>query len=402
MNINNLLKKSLKIEKRYKKIDVLITISFILLLFFSCIMVYSASMIGNKYGMFTNYKPVSPDFFLNRQIGWSVISLISYLTFSLFVPYEIFKNRKIYSWGLIVIVILLLLPQLQPSVNGARAWLRVGGFTFQPSAIAQIFIILYMAFILNSRRFYLMKPTSLQNLTSIFFVPIVVLFFIVIQNDTGTMLITSVIIIIMVLCSNISFKNIIKLLKLGLGSLIVIFLLSLLKKIIFSSGNSYQIDRFKVFWDPFYGTSDPNNQVVNSLIAFGNGGLFGRGLGNSIQKLGYLSEAHTDFILAITAEEFGFIGVLLLITLLLIIIIRVMYAGIKSDNTFDSIFSIGFSSLLLVQTIINMGGVTASIPLTGVPIPFFSYGGTSLLILSTTLGITVNLLSHVKYKKGGL
>ncbi|MBF0715225.1 FtsW/RodA/SpoVE family cell cycle protein [Gemelliphila palaticanis] len=401
MNIKYLFKKSIIFEKRHKRIDIFITISFILLLFFSCIMVYSASMIGNKYGMFTGYVPVEPSYFLKRQVAWVALSLLSYFLFALFFPYEILKNKNLYFWGLFGIIILLLLPQLQTSVNGAKSWLRIGGFTFQTSTLAQIFLILYMSLILESRKYNLMRPMSLKHLSNIFWIPLSIMFFIFIQNDTGTMLITGAVLIIMVLCSNMSFKNIIKLLKIGTVSLILLFLIIFLKSTYFSN-NSYQVNRFKVFLDPFYGTNDSNNQVVNSLIAFGNGGLFGRGLGNSIQKLGYLSEAHTDFILAITAEEFGFIGVIVLVALLITIIIKVMYAGIKSDNTFDSIFAIGFASLLLVQTIINIGGVTASLPLTGVPIPFFSYGGSSLLILSTTLGITVNLLSHVKYKKGGI
>ncbi len=166
----------------------------------------------------------------------------------------------------------------------------------------------------------------------------------------------------------------------------------------FSNGTSYRTNRLKVFLNPFSeNLSAAADQVINSYIAFGNGGLVGRGLGNSIQKLGYLPEAHTDFILAIIAEELGLIGVLFVIALLGLLIGKVIFAGTKSKNTFSAMYALGFASLLIVQAVVNIGGVTASIPMTGVPLPFISNGGSSLLILSVGLGIATNVLSHVKY-----
>lgn len=400
MNLQNTIKKIIK-EKRYKRLDLVVTVALVLLLIFSCIMVYSASMIGNKYGIFTNYKPVASNYFLLRQSMWAVLSLISYFIFSVVVPYEVFKNKKFYTLGFLVIAFLLVLALFSGSINGARSWVTLGPITFQPSVAAQIFIIAYMALILNARKETLMKPTSWQELLNIFMMPIILLGLIFIQNDTGTMLITGMAVILVFMCANISFRNIMSLIKLGVISSAMLILVLFIKGLFSGGGTSYQLNRIKVFLDPFYGTTDPNNQIVNSLIAFGNGGLFGRGIGNSIQKLGYLSEAHTDFILAVTAEELGFFGVLFLVTLITIIIVRVMYTGLKADTTFEALFPIGFGGLLAIQTIINIGGVTASIPMTGVPIPFFSNGGTSMLILSTTLGIVMNLLSHIKYKKGG-
>ncbi len=399
MKINQLLKRVAR-EKRYKRLDLLVTASLIILLIFSCIMVYSASMIGNKYGLFTNYKPVPANYFLIRQGMWAILSLTSYFIFSMIIPYEFFKNKKLYTSGFIFIVILLIIPQFQPAINGAKSWIQLGGFSFQSSTVAQIFVIAYMALILNIRKESLMRPTSLQRLTGIFVAPLIILFFIFIQNDTGTMLITATTLILMVLCANISFRNILTLLKLGVISLGTVLLFILAKNAIFASEGSYRINRFKIFLDPFNGLGDSNNQIVNSLIAFGNGGLFGRGLGNSVQKLGYLSEAHTDFILAITAEELGYVGVLSLVLLLLIIIFRVVHTGLRAENTFESLFALGFAGLLFIQTIVNIGGISASLPMTGVPIPFFSSGGSSMLVLSTTLGIVMNLLSHIKYKRG--
>ncbi|MBU0278279.1 FtsW/RodA/SpoVE family cell cycle protein [Gemella sp. zg-1178] len=398
MNIKKILKRVAK-EKRYKKLDIFVTLSLIILFVFSCIMVYSASMIGNKYGMFTGNVPVAANYFLIKQLIWATISLCAYLVFATIIPYEIFKNKNMYTSGFLFIIVLLIIPLFQASVNGAHSWINLAGFTFQPSTIAQIFIIAYMALILESRKRTLLRPTPLKKLASIFAVPLAVLVFIFLQNDTGTMLITVFVLVVMVLCANISFRNIYTIIKISiLGAFGALFFLLII--VIFSSGSSYRVNRIKTFLDPFYGKSSSDSQVVNSLISFGNGGLFGRGLGNSIQKLGYLPEAHTDFILAITAEELGYFGVLFLVLLLSIIILKIIYTGLKAGKTFESLFALGFAALLFIQTIINMGGVSASLPLTGVPIPYFSFGGSSMFILSITLGIIMNLLSHIKYVRG--
>ena len=175
-------------------------------------------------------------------------------------------------------------------------------------------------------------------------------------------------------------------------------MLFMIKSTLFSSGTSYRTNRLKVFINPFSeDLAAAADQVINSYVAFGNGGLFGRGLGNSIQKLGYLPEAHTDFILAIIAEELGFVGVVFVVVLLLLLIGKVIFSGTKSRNTFSAMYSLGFASLLVVQGVVNIGGVTASIPMTGVPLPFISNGGSSILILSIGLGIATNILAHVKY-----
>lgn len=400
MKLINLIRKVSR-EQRYKRLDIFVTISLLTLFLFSCLMVYSATMIGNKYGMFTNGVPVSSNYFIIRQFIWVSVSIISYFIFSSFIPYELLKNKAIYPIGFGIIFCLLIIPQFQSSINGAHSWISIGSFRFQPSPLAQIFIIAYMAMMLEGRKETLRRPASLQKISSMFAVPFIIILLIFFQNDTGTMVITILVLMTMVLCSNISFKNIMTIIKVSILGFLGALLVFLLKNSIVSSGASYKVNRLKTFIDPFAGSTSSDQHIVNSLISFGNGGLFGRGIGNSIQKLGYLPEAHTDFILSITAEELGFIGVIFLSSLLLIIIFRVLNTGIKSYRTFESMFAIGFAALLFIQTIINMGGVTASLPMTGVPIPYFSFGGSSMLILSTTLGIVMNLSSHIKYTKGG-
>ena len=390
--------RSIKHERRHVRLDWMVALTLLVLLVLSCMMVYSASMIGNKYGTFTSGIPVSETYFLQRQAMWAILAYLAFLLFSVAIPFEIFKEKKLLQYGFIVMFVLLLIPQLMPAINGAKSWIRIGSFSFQPSTLAQLFIIMYMAFILETRKEKLRQICTSSELLKIFSIPLALVTLIAAQNDTGMMLITLSVIGIMTLCSNMHSQNVKKIISLALIAGAVVLMLFTIKSTLFSSGTSYRTNRLKVFVNPFSeDLAAAADQVINSYVAFGNGGLFGRGLGNSIQKLGYLPEAHTDFILAIIAEELGFVGVVFVVTLLLVLIGKVIFSGTKSRNTFSAMYSLGFASLLVVQGVVNIGGVTASIPMTGVPLPFISNGGSSILILSIGLGIATNILAHVKY-----
>ena len=398
MNFVRRIHRSIKHERRHVRLDWVVALTLLVLLVLSCMMVYSASMIGNKYGTFTSGIPVSETYFLQRQAMWVVLAYIAFLVFSVAIPFEVFKNKSFLMNGYLVIAFLLFVPLFMPSINGARSWIRIGAFSFQPSTLAQLFIIMYMAYILETRKVKLRQICTSSELLKIFGIPLGLVTIIALQNDTGMILITLSVMGIMTLCSNMHSQNIKKILSLAIVAGVAVLMLFMLKSTLFSSGTSYRTNRLKVFLNPFSDDlAAAADQVINSYVAFGNGGLFGRGLGNSIQKLGYLPEAHTDFILAIIAEELGFIGVLFVVTLLLIIIGKVIFSGTKSRNTFSAMYSLGFASLLVVQGVVNIGGVTASIPMTGVPLPFISNGGSSILVLSIGLGIATNILAHVKY-----
>ena len=398
MNFVRRIHRSIKHERRHVRLDWVVALTLLVLLILSCMMVYSASMIGNKYGTFTSGIPVGETYFLRRQAMWAVLAYIAFLVFSVAIPFEVFKNKSFLMNGYLVIAFLLFVPLFMPSINGARSWIRIGSFSFQPSTLAQLFIIMYMAYILETRKVKLRQICTSSELLKMFGIPLGLVTIIALQNDTGMILITLSVMGIMTLCSNMHSQNIKKILSLAIVAGVAVLMLFMLKSALFSSGTSYRTNRLKVFLNPFSDDlAAAADQVINSYVAFGNGGLFGRGLGNSIQKLGYLPEAHTDFILAIIAEELGFIGVLFVVTLLLIIIGKVIFSGTKSRNTFSAMYSLGFASLLVVQGVVNIGGVTASIPMTGVPLPFISNGGSSILVLSIGLGIATNILSHVKY-----
>jgi cell division protein FtsW len=178
------------------------------------------------------------------------------------------------------------------------------------------------------------------------------------------------------------------------GLILALPLLFVLKDEILSQK---RVDRFTVLNDPFSDVQNSGFQLANSYIAIGSGGVSGLGLGKSIQKLGYLPESHTDFIMAVIAEELGIWGVAFVIITLGYIVLRGIYIGLRCKDPFGSLLAIGISSMIGIQSFINLAGVSGVIPLTGVPLPFVSYGGSSLLMLALAAGILVNVSMFVKY-----
>ena len=153
----------------------------------------------------------------------------------------------------------------------------------------------------------------------------------------------------------------------------------------------YVAKRFSAFFNPFKDLSGSGHQLANSYYAMSNGGWFGLGLGNSIEKRGYLPEAHTDFVFSIVIEEFGFFGASLILALLFFLILRIILVGIRAKNPFNSMMALGIGGMILMQTFINIGGISGLIPSTGVTFPFLSQGGNSLLVLSVAIALVLNI-----------
>ncbi|MDE7487649.1 FtsW/RodA/SpoVE family cell cycle protein, partial [Streptococcus agalactiae] len=158
----------------------------------------------------------------------------------------------------------------------------------------------------------------------------------------------------------------------------------------------YVAKRFNAFFDPFKDLTDSGHQLANSYYAMSNGGWFGRGLGNSIEKLGYLPEATTDFVFSIVIEELGVIGAGFILALVFFLILRIMHVGIKAKDPFNSMIALGIGAMLLMQVFVNIGGISGLIPSTGVTFPFLSQGGNSLLVLSVAIGFVLNIDANEK------
>ena len=227
-----------------------------------------------------------------------------------------------------------------------------------------------------------------------FGIPLGLVTIIALQNDTGMILITLSVMGIMTLCSNMHSQNIKKILSLAIVAGVVVLMLFMLKSSLFSSGTSYRTNRLKVFLNPFSeDLAAAADQVINSYVAFGNGGLFGRGLGNSIQKYDYIPEAHNDFIGAIIYEELGIFGLALMIIPTAIIIFRLLKYADQIQNNKSRVILIGIASYFMLHLFVNLGGVSGLIPMTGVPLLLVSSGGSSTIAALIAIGIAQAIIS---------
>lgn len=357
-----------------RKMDKTLLITSVLLLIIGLIMVFSASNVTS----FMKFK-TTPYHFFNRQLLFLVIGIILSLIIVRF-------NTKTYgyiSWLVILGVIGLLIGVLVSGkmVNQARSWISIFGVQFQPSEFAKIACIVWVTSICTAKA----KP-ALKTYLFMFAILGLIAGLIMIQPDLGTTIIFLAIMFMMFMALNISPKvkrNII-LIILGIGILAVVLLMNNGVQVFFER----QLSRFN-FSNPcseekFYTTG---NQLCNGYIAFNNGGLSGLGLGNSTQKYLYLPEAYTDFIFAITVEELGLITSIIILLMMFIVLWRIFIIGKHASTDRGKLMCYGIFWYILFHIIVNLGGATGLIPLTGVPLPFLSYGGTFLICLVVSLTI---------------
>lgn len=376
--------------KSYSKyVDFLILIAYVALSLIGLVMVYSASMVPAQMNEGNSeYYYIRHLMFI--LLGFSIVFFMTY-----FMSGNFFKMKGVQLIMLAGIVLLLLITMFfGTEINGQRNWIRIGGFGLQSSEFFKVTAILYLAYIYSKRE----KRIDSDELTSI--IPLVFILVIsgmVMINDFGTWMVTAAIILSMFLYIRIPLKVIGWAMALGAATLGVIA--GILYLVNGSVLSPYQMHRIETFFHPFNDPMGTGYQLTNSLIAISHGGLFGTGIGNGIIKLGYLPEPHTDFIMAVIAEELGLVGVLLVVILYLIIIVKALMYAHRSTDTFYRIICIGVAMYITVQVFINVGGISKIIPLTGVPLPFLSYGGSSFLSVSIAVGLLTIAAKHVKQKE---
>lgn len=378
------------IKFRLKMLDKWITIPFLGLILFSIIAVYSAS----TYTAMELYD--NPNYYLIRQTLFVAISLV--ISFIVYIfPIQKLKQKRIIEIGTLLILVLLVAVFFFPDRLGARRWIPFPLFNIQPAEIAKLFVIWYLAYIFSRNQ---------ENLQNRFFQTIfqpsilvgVVLSLIIFQPDTGTAIIIALMAVIMVSASGASLKYGLSFILLGVVGA------GGLTYIIYKYGESlpflgYRMNRFLGVWDPFGYYDTHGHQLVHSYYALNRGGLFGVGIGNSVQKTGYLPFPYTDFIIAIIGEELGLFGVSLILIALGTIIGRAFYLGSKSKDSFNSLIYIGVASMLLLQSLINIAGLTGLIPISGMTFPLLSYGGSSLIVVSISIALIANISTSERLKQ---
>ncbi|MEK4030323.1 FtsW/RodA/SpoVE family cell cycle protein [Pseudobacillus sp. FSL P4-0506] len=377
-------------KKIIRSYDYSLIVAFFLLCLFGLMMVYSASSVTavQRY-------EVASDYFYNKQKIHIIIASFFFLVAALF-PYKAYKNSKFLFFMIAGIVGLLgILSFFGTISNNARSWIRLGGFSLQPSEFAKLVIIIYMSAI------YAKKQKYINSFNKGVTPPVILLVFLCMliasEPDFGTAFIIFMIGCTIIISSGMRFKSMWKLIVLGIMAALILSPLILYKKDeIFTEG---KMSRINGYLDPFEHQEGDGYQLVNSYLAIGSGGVLGRGLGQSIQKLGYLPEPHTDFIISVISEELGVLGVFIVLGGLSFIVLKGIYIAIKCRDPFGTMMAVGISSMVAIQSAINLGGVTGVIPITGVPLPLISYGGSSLILLAISLGILVNISMFAKYEQ---
>ncbi|WP_225428853.1 FtsW/RodA/SpoVE family cell cycle protein [Apilactobacillus timberlakei] len=373
--------------------DYYIFVPYILLSFIGIIMVYSSSSnIATQNGG-------SPTGYLIKQGMYVIVSLILIL-FCLMGNNKIVRNPKFLGIFLCLLFLsLIYLKFFGHSINGAAGWIDLGPVHIQPAEVVKIYIILRFASFITKKEPYL-ENHWWSIMRGQVITTMVLLLLVVIQPDLGGTIICFTILFILLLSSGINWRGASLLLSL---SFVLSYIIVRILAFIFRNGtDNYQLQRIITFTNPFKFTQGSGAQLVNSYYALSNGGIFGVGLGNSIQKTGYLPEPNTDFIMSIISEELGLVGVLFILFLLLVIIVRCFQLGIRSHNTYDSLICYGLASYLTVQAFVNVGGVTGMLPITGVTFPFISYGGSSMVTLALCIGMVLVISSKQKKTRPNL
>lgn len=363
------------------QLDFILLIVVILLLSLGLIMVLSASSP-------TSLAETGDDSYsyFRKQAIFAVVGIIAMLFISK-IDYRFWKKfYKIAYWVSIILLLMVLIPGIGVSSGGASRWIKILGVQFQPSELAKIGLIIFYASYLTDHKdelkgFYtgFIKPF-------LYLVPVILILILIQDHLSATIIIVAVVGIMMLMA----------------GSRLKYFLtagtaagvlgaagLYLMAK--FTSKGAFRLARITSFLNPWADKQGDGWQVIQSLYAIGSGGLFGVGLGQSKQKYLYISEPHTDFIFAVLAEELGFVGCAVVIALFCVFIWRGVLTAMKAPDMFGSLVAIGITSLIGLQAIINIAVVTSSMPVTGMPLPFFSYGVTSLLILLCSVGVLLNI-----------
>lgn len=363
--------KILKLEKTGKEVDYVLFYTVILLVAIGAIMIYSAS----SYRALNELQDSMA--YLKRQLmfvfigGGAMFYLMAW-------DYHKFKNKKLILFLMITTIILLLLVFLFPPVNGAQRWIRIGPLSMQPSEMAKYVVVIYLAVSLDK------KGDDIKSFWRGVFPQLMVAgIFAGLVLAEKNLSIASVIMFVAFILITVAGAR-----KIHMFSLAGIGVFTGLSLILISP---YRFRRLMSFMDPWADPRGDGYQLIQSLLALGSGGFLGLGFGWSRQKAYYLPEPHNDFIFSVIGEELGFLGGILVIGLFMLLIWRGVSIAIKAKDNLGTLLAMGVTSVIAIQAIINLAVVTGTMPVTGVPLPFISYGGSSLLFNMMAMGILLNI-----------
>ena len=357
---------------KHKKMDYLLFISVIIICIFGIIMIYSASSIWAEFKYQDAFKYV-------KQQGLFFIVGIFVMLFASKINLDFLKKKANLILGVcFLLLVLVLIPGIGSIRNGSRSWFGIGGLGIQPSEFAKLGLIIFTAKYLanNQKNMNDVKKGAIP----IFLVIGVFFLLIMLEPDFGTAMVMALTLIALIFISGLPFSFFIKLGILGLGGIVALIIAA-----------PYRMARIVSFLNPWSDPLGSGYQIIQSLYAIGPGGLLGQGFLNSRQIHFYLPEPQTDFIFSIISEEFGFLGVLIVCGSFFFIFYRMLRIALRSSDLFCKYLAFGLAFGILIQAVLNLAVVVGLIPVTGVTLPFFSYGGSSLLMSMISVGLVLNI-----------
>ncbi len=365
-------------HRRKRDVNYTFFVMVLTLLAFGIIMVFSAS------SPIAHYNNQDAMFYFRRQLIFGLFGLF-------FMSIVSRMNYKVwYKWyigiGVVTLVLLFLVPVIGVEVNGAKRWLKLGPISIQPSEIAKVSMVIIMSRLLtdyghNIKNFF-------KGFCLMMVVPATLGIIVFLEDHLSGSIIIILVGVVLAYVAGARFKQI-ALTGIGVGVPVAIGAVAVAP---------YRVARVMSFLDPFADARGAGWQVVQSLYAIGSGGLFGVGLGQSREKYLYLPEPHTDFIFSVICEELGFLGALLVIVMFAILIVTGYKIALNAPDKFSSLLVTGIVTLIALQVIFNIAVVTSAMPCTGITLPFFSYGGSSLVINLVEMGIVLNVSRYTNKK----
>jgi cell division protein FtsW len=359
---------------RKLKIDRVLFTATLLLICVSVVMVYSASAVVALERF------QQPYLFLTKQALWSVLGL-AVLVVAMRVDYRTYRNEA-FIWCLLGLVVLMLVGVLfSAPINGTRRWFAVGGLGIQPSELAKVACVFFTALMLE-RRMHRIDDLS-YSLLPIGLILGLVVALILLQLDFGTSISLALVVAVMVFAAGLHYRYFVGLALVALPAIYIVLVSA-----------PYRRRRLLAFWDPWADPLGDGFQIIQSLVAVGTGGVFGRGLMAGVQKLFYLPEPHTDFIYAVISEELGLVGATAILICFCVIAWRGLRIAARAEDTFGSFVALGLTTMIAAQAFVNISVVLGLMPTKGIPLPLVSFGGSSLLINLLGMGVLLNISQH--------
>jgi len=347
----------------------------VVLLSAGVVMVYSASAVvaADRFG--------DPYFFLKKQLFWALLGSVGMLV-AVRIDYRRLERFVLPALVLAgVLLVLVLIPPIGQAINGTRRWIRLGPVSFQPAELAKVALVFYLA------AFVARRQEEVADVRRGLLPPLLVAgsfaALVLVQPDLGNCLTLVALTFGLLYLAGSPVRYL---------AWAIAPALPLLALAIYAA--PYRLRRVTAFWDPWADPRGSGFQIIQSWLAFGNGGLVGQGIGASRQKLFYLPESHTDFIFAVVGEELGFIGAAAFVALFAVLVWRGLRVGLRTSEPFGAYLALGITLLIATQTLVNLGVVTGLLPTKGLPLPFISFGGSALSMTMLSTGVLLNISQH--------